>query len=232
MDQYERGGDMKQFLKAIGIGICIGTILLILRGIFDIDWDLFIGVIWIAAIFIVLGTVLVNVLYMLPYQRKIKEIVPLLDDGKTEQYISRMEELLRNAKGRNLRNVLRINIAAGYIQAKQYHTAIDILEAIQERQLIGSAVKLCYRINLCTGYFYSNQYEQAMRCYQDSRNIFTRWRSNKTYGGYIAELDILAAIQRGQYEQAKELLDTAQRSWKETRQQEAFEEIRHTLEQR
>jgi tetratricopeptide (TPR) repeat protein len=92
-------------------------------------------------------------------------------------------------------------------------------------------VQLCYRINLSTGYFYSGRYEQAMACYDASENIFEKYRNDKIYGGYIAELDILAAIQSGQYEQAAALLDAAAQEWREPRLQEAFGVIRQTLDQ-
>jgi tetratricopeptide (TPR) repeat protein len=165
------------------------------------------------------------------YQRKIQRIVPLLADGRPEEYIAQMDALLQTARGRNLHNVLLINLSAGYFTAKQYETAIEILEPLEKERLVGYSVKLCHRINLCTNYFYAGRCEQALAYYQSNQKLFAQYQNHKLYGGHIAEIDILAAIQCGQYEQAKTLLAEAKRTWTDPLLQEAFAAIEKTLDE-
>jgi tetratricopeptide (TPR) repeat protein len=152
-----------------------------------------------------------------------QSIVPLLAAGKPEEYIAQMEALLQIAKGRNLHNVLLVNLSAGYFTAKQYEKAIEILEPLENERLVDYSVKLCHRINLCTNYFYAGRGEQALAYYQSNQKLFSQHRNHRLYGGHIAELDILAAIQCGQYEQAKALLADAKRTWTDPLLQEAFD---------
>ena len=69
---------------------------------------------WIASITLVLGAVLINLCYSLIYFNKSKKIIKLLSEEKPQEYIAGIENLLKTAKGKNLRNILELNLAAGY----------------------------------------------------------------------------------------------------------------------
>ena len=158
-----------------------------------------------------------------------KKLVPLLEAQKPHEYVAGVEKLLETAKGNNLRKILQMNLAAGYIDLKQFDKATELLEGISEKGLAGSAVKTVYRLNLCTCYFQSARREKALELYNNSQAIFEPQRNGKLYGGNIAIVDMLAAIQGEQYDQAEQLLDKARQTWDDPRFQEAFQEIEHTL---
>lgn len=220
---------MKRILKVVALGVCIGLAAVALQMALHIDRDVFLHWYWIVAAAAVVGAVLVNVLYNIFYQQKMKKLIPLLEARKPQEYIAGVEKLLKTAKGQNLRKILTMNLSAGYIDLKQFDEAIKLLEGISEKGLAGSAVKTVYRLNLCTCYFQSGRGEEALELYNDSRKIFGPQRGGKLYGGNIAILDMLAAIQEEQYSRAEELLGQARQAWNDRRFQEAFQEIEDTL---
>lgn len=220
---------MKRILKVVALGVCIGLLLGVFKGAFQIDDDVFNRWYWITAAAVVLGAVLINVLYNTFYQQKMKKLIPLLEAKRPQEYVARVEQLLETAKGQSLRKILTMNLTAGYIDLKQFDKAIELLEGISDKKLVGSAVKTVYRLNLCTCYFQSGRGEQALALYNDSQAIFEPQRNGRLYGGDIAILDMLAAIQREQYSQAEELLDQARQTWSDPRFQEAFQEVEDTL---
>lgn len=220
---------MKRILKVVAVGVCIGLLLGVLKGALHIDDEVFDRWYWTIGAVVVLGAVLVNVLYNVAYQQKMKKLIPLLEAQRPREYIAGVEKLLETAKGENLKKILKMNLAAGYIDLKQFDKAIELLEGISEKGLAGSAVKTVYRLNLCTCYFQSGQGEKALALYRDSQAIFDSQRNGGLYAGNIAILDMLAAIQEERYGRAEELLAGARQTWTDPRFQEAFQEIEHTL---
>lgn len=220
---------MKRLLKVVAIGVCIGLFLGVLKGAFQIDDDVFYLWYWGIGVAVILGAVLVNVLYNISYQRRMKKLIPLLEGKRPREYVAGVERLLETAKGENLKKILKMNLAAGYIDLKEFDRAIELLEGISDKGLVGSAVKTVYRLNLCTCYFQSARGEKALELYNDSQKIFEPQRGGKLYGGNIAILDMLAAIQSKEYAQADQMLNQARQTWSAPRFQEAFQEIEDTL---
>ena len=190
-------GMLKRIIKIAVFGVCLGLILVIIQNVFQIDEGVFMHGYWIAAPGIVLAAVLFNIVYNTSYQRKMLKAKALLDEGRAQEYIAETEKLLQTAKGENLRNILGLNLAAGYMEMKEFGTAIGMLEELRERHLPSGAVKMILNLNLCVSYFYDAQYEKAVELYDRERKVFDRYRNDKRYGGNIAALDALAAERRG-----------------------------------
>ena len=197
--------------------------------ILQIDKAVFMTGYWIAALVVLTGVLLVNILYNVSYQRRMKQIAPLLEAGKPQEYIEGVEQLLKTAKGQSLKTILTMNLYAGYIDLKEFDKAIELLERISDKKLVGTAVKTVYRLNLCTCYFNTDQGEKALALYHDSQKVFEPQRGGKLYGGNIAILDMLAAIQGKEYDRAEALLDQARQTWPDRRFQAAFQEVANTL---
>ena len=149
----------------------------------------------------------------------------MLSEEKPQEYIDGIENLLKTAKGKTLRNILELNLAAGYIEVKQFDIAIPILEKLPHERLRGSSVNVVHKINLCLSYFETAQYEKAITVYNENQGLFQQYRHHKIYSGNIAILDIIAAIINEQYNQAEELLDTAKKMYDDPRLQKSFREI-------
>lgn len=215
----------KIVLKIAAVGICLGLALALIRQVFLINQAAFMRVYWIAAPVIVAGAALASASYYVSYQKKMRRITALLDEGKAEEYIAGMEKMLETAKGQNLRNILKLNLTAGYIDEKQYDVAGHILEGLAGKYLAGSLEEAVRRLNLCMCYFYDAQYETAMELYNGSREIFGQYRDDEIYGGNIAAVEIFAEIINGRYKHAGQLLEMARKSWTDTRPQKVFQEL-------
>lgn len=216
---------MKRAAFIVLSGVCFGLILLLLKISFGIDDEIFMRGYWTAAIVIVIGAVLVNLCYNLFYFNRVKKIAKLMSEEKPQEYIDGIEKLLRHAKGKTLRNLLELNLAAGYIEIKQFDIAIPMLEKLSHERLRGSSVNAVLKINLCMSYFETAQYEKALTVYNENQSLFQQFRHHKNYGGNIAILDVIAAIINEQYAQAEELLDAARKMYDDARLQKSFQEI-------
>ena len=177
-----------------------------------------------------LGVFLINLLYILPYYERMKRASQLLEKDKAEEYISEIEGLLNTAKGESLRNSLKVNLSAGYIEAGQYSAAISILENLSEKGKLPSSLKTPVYLNLCTSYLHLEQSDKAIALYHQSHDLFAKYKNSKEYGGNILVLDINIAIQEKRYEEASHMLDIAQKAYSGPRFQKAFQEIANILE--
>ena len=221
---------MMRIGKAVFFGVCLGLVLVLIQSSFQIQEDVFMQGYWIAAIVVVLGMLIINISYNLYYIGKVKKLLNLLYAGESRRYIEGMEALLKTAMGKTLRGTLELNLAAGYMEEKDYGTAISLLEAVDPRQLRVDSARVVRAINLCESYFLAGQTEKAQTLYDSSRPLFTKFRTGKAYGGNIAIVDVLEEISRGEFEQAKALLDKAKSTYEEPYLQKAYEEIGAILE--
>lgn len=185
---------------------------------------------YIAAIVIVIGAVLFNILYNRYYFKKVRVLSEQLLEEKPQAYIEGMQALLKTAKGRYLQNTLRLNLTAGYMEQKRFKEAIEILEGLSEKQRKGAVVNVVYCINLFICYFETNQYEKATALYQANVQLFQKFRGGKSYGANIAILDTLMAIMKKDYQEAEDLLEKAKQTYDAPPFQKAFQEISGKLE--
>ena len=212
------------------MGVCLGLVLVLIQNSFQIPEDVFMQGYWIGAIVVVLGMLVINISYNLYYIGKVKKLLNLLYGGEARGYIEGMEALLKTAKGKTLRSTLELNLAAGYMEEKDYGTAISLLEAVDPKQLRVDSARVVRAINLCESYFLAGKREKAQALYDSNRRLFAKFRTGKLYGGSIAIVDVLEEISLGEFEQAKILLDKAKSTYKEAYLQKAYEEIGAILE--
>ncbi len=219
---------MKRYITVVIIGVCIGILLLIIKETLNIDGGIFWKFYIIGGVAVVLGAVLFNVLYTNKYQTKMKKALSLLEEGKTQEYINIVQELLKNAKSKNLKTYFKLNLTAGYCKLKQFDKAIEILEELQNQPLKSSFDIVC-RLNLCICYFYTSQNSKAMKLYNSSQKYFEPFKKSDYYGGSLAIIDIFAYIQNGQLEKAKELLKTVRKKWDNPNLYEDYDYVENLL---
>ena len=213
---------MKRIMKIFIIGVCIGIVALLIQKSFHIDEDVFMRGYYIAAIVIVIGAVLFNILYNRYYFKKVRVLSEQLLEEKPQAYIEGIQTLLKTAKGRYLQNTLRLNLTAGYMEQK--------LEGVSEKQRKGAVVNVVYCINLFICYFETNQYEKATALYQANTQLLQKFRGGKSYGANIAILDTLMTIMKKDYQEAEDLLEKAKQIYDAPPFQKAFQEISGKLE--
>lgn len=180
---------MKRVKAVIVVGICLGIVLLAVQTGMGIDSDVFMRNYWMAAPFLVIGTVVIYVGYQVYYQRKMQKLAGLLAQGKAKEYVDEMLKLRESARGKDLRNVIDLNLAAGYVESKQYGAAVMILESLREEDIGNENLRVVYCINLCMSYFESGRKEKARKLYGENRELFEKYRGGKMYGECIGKLD-------------------------------------------
>lgn len=222
---------MKHFCKVVAAGIVLGLLLAAVRELFQMDEAAFIHFYLVAGIAVVAGAALLNLLYTGKYQKRMRQALALLEEGRAREYTEAVENLLASARGRALRNLLQLNLSAGYCEQKQFDRAIGVLEELSGERLWGM-MKAVHRLNLSLCYFYTRQGEKALALYSESRESFSRFRGNPALGGNLAVLDMFAAIECGRYDEAGGLLESARKSWDNPRLQEDYRYIEDLLKER
>lgn len=221
---------MKRVLKILALGMGLGLGCVLLQQGLNMDATTFLKGYWMVALAILAGAVLLNVLYNLFYFHKAKSLAIQLEEGHPQVFVAGMEQLLRTAKGRRLREMLTLNLAAGYVETQQFDRAIPMLEALGHQQRQNSTLAVTRCINLCLSYFETGQYQKALELYQTQQPLLDTFRRHPTYGPHIALLDVVAALAQEDYPQAEALLHTAAQTQTTPRIQTALDKLSHTME--
>lgn len=220
---------MKYFLKVIGAGVCIGILLAVVKIVFQIDDAVFRRAYWIVGTVVILGAMLLSVLYTSRCNKRLRAAIVHYEKGETDIYMGEIEDMLRTAKGRTVRNTLKIDLSSGYYAKGEYDKAIGILEEMSHEPLPGM-LKMAVRLNLCLCYFRISRNDKALELYHAGEKEFARYRKNENCCGDFALLDMLAAIAEGRYSEAEELLAHARQTWDSPRLQKEYRMVEETLE--
>lgn len=89
---------MKRIMKIFIFGVCIGIAALIIQKSFHINEDVFMRGYCIAAIVIVIGAVLFNMLYNRYYFKKVRALSEQFLEEKPQEYIDGIQALLKTAR--------------------------------------------------------------------------------------------------------------------------------------
>lgn len=222
---------MKKILRVVFWGVLTGLLLLFVKIRSGISEEHFWKFYVIGGIIVIAGALLFNILYTLHYQRRMRQLVQLFDEGRIQEYTETLERLCESVRGRFLKRYFRLNLSAGYCALKRFAEAEKILEELESAGLKGE-LEAVRRINLCECRFYMAKSERALELYKESLKYFAPCREDKRLGGSIAELDVLAAITRGDREEAEELLRRSMDIWKDVRFQENYVRLRNLLEEK
>lgn len=179
---------MKRIMKIFIIGVCIGIVALLIQKSFHIDEDVFMRGYYIAAIVIVIGAVLFNILYNRYYFKKVRVLSEQLLEEKPQAYIEGIQTLLKTAKGRYLQNTLRLNLTAGYMEQKRFKEAIEILEGLSEKQRKGAVVNVVYCINLSFVILKPINMKKQLRYIRQIRSSFRSFGEGKAMAPILRSL--------------------------------------------
>ena len=210
--------------RTLAIGVALGISLGFITSVLDIDKDVFMKYYIVVAILIVAGVFLYNYLYIRKHNQEMSQAINLLNEGKTEEYMVRVSELERKVKGKALKNLMRLNLTAGYCDLKEYEKALEILESLRKEKLKGD-VELVWRLNTCLCYFYTGRTKEAMQLYNESKALFTSSKKKGLHVPNIAILDMFAMIEDGRKKEARQYLDFAREKWPQMRLEEDYRMI-------
>ena len=187
---------MKRLWKIIAIGVCIGLVSVVLQKALHIDRDVFLRWYWVTAAAVVLGAVLVNVVYNVFYQKKMQRLVPLLEAQKPREYIAGVEQLLKTAKGQNLRNILMMNLCTCYFQTGQGEKALMLYrdsQSIFEPQRKGGLYSGNIAILDILAAIQNKEYSQAEQLLDEARQ---RWEAPRFQEAFQEIEGTLAEIKK------------------------------------
>lgn len=217
--------------RTLASGVALGIALGFITSVLDIDKDVFLKYYIVVAILIVVGVFLYNLLYIRKHNQEMNQAINLLNEGKTEEYMDRVSELERKVKGKALKNLMRLNLTAGYCDLKEYDKALEILENLRKEKLKGD-VELVWRLNTCLCYFYTGRTKEAMQLYNESKAFFSSSKKKGLHVPNIAILDMLAMIENGRKKEARQYLEFAREKWPQMRLEEDYRMIDELLNAR
>ena len=217
--------------RTLASGVFLGIALGFITSALEIDKDVFLKYYIVVAVLIVVGVFLYNLLYIRKHNQAMNQAINLLNEGKTEEYMDRVSELERKVKGKALKNLMRLNLTAGYCDLKEYDKALDILESLKKEKLKGD-VELVWRLNTCLCYFYTGRKKEAMQLYNESKALFSASKKKGLHVPNIAILDMLAMIEDGRKKEARQYLEFAKEKWPQMRLEEDYRMIDERLKAR
>ena len=221
---------MKRMRFILGLGLLIGLVLTGVRILFDIDKDTFMSYYWVVGTILVIAAAGIYALRTSKSTKEMNKAIRLLNEGRAEEYIAIVEKLERNAKTTAMRNLLRLNLTAGYCDLQEYDQAIAILEHLG-REKLNKEMELVRRLNLCACYFYNEQTEEAMALYEENRDLFEETKQKGKHQINLILLDMFTKLELGEYDEVRTILKETKKQWEGPRLEKDFRKIEARLKE-
>lgn len=213
------------FKRVLSLGLIIGIILLILQIVFKIDSSKLMSYYWKIGVAIILLLAIINTIYFVVFSVILKKKLQLFYEGKYDQYNREMEKILQRAKGENLKNIIRINLSAGYIGNNEYESAKEVLDKVELLRLRDEKLRLVYSINRCVCDFKLENYEKFKEDYMANQELFKKYETEQGYAESIAQLEITKCIVEKDFSNARELLYKTRDKYKDSKIKEDYSEL-------
>ncbi len=188
-------------------GVALGLSLLFIEIFFKVPVNEYLENYWYVGIFIVLAVAIIEVVISLLFSKKLLNITKTIyNDDNGEGFILENQRLLEKTRGKVQKNLIRINISAGYSYMRDFESAKAVLEQCDLDNLSGINLTI-HSINLAFSNFKLNEPDRAIKIMDACRDKLQKFEQHKTLGGSIATLYILEHIAEGRNEEAKALLE-------------------------
>lgn len=220
-----------KIIKLVGLGIILGVVMSIIQIIFKIDSKLFFSYYWKFSLLFLLLVVLINVVYFVIMAKKIDNMLKLYNEGRYQEYITEMEKILEKAKGTQLKNMIRINLSAGYLKNNEYEKSLNVLDSIVEKKLNNQQqLEFAYWNNKCETYFGLKDYQKFEEIYNLKLSLFEKFQDNDYHQQSVLELKLLNYIVKEQFEEARDLLQELRNKFSDSKNQKFYAEIEKNIE--
>jgi len=214
---------IKRVRNIIIFGSLFGGILLLLRFVFKLSEEMVWKYYIIASVIIIAGAMIINITWQMKLMKKIKSLAKLLkEEESTDKFIEENEKLLHKLKSNYNRNIININLSAGYCAKGDYETAKSILMSISLKHLKG-VNKVVYYVNLAYIHFRLEENQKALSILELQKKDFACFEKSSSLGGSIAILRIFQYIVQNQLEEANNSLNMARKKWTDKRLLEDWE---------
>ncbi len=220
----------KRIFTIIGLSIILGLVLLIIQLGFNIEFETLMSYYWKIALLFLLLILIFNFIYMMYYADKIKKALVLLNEGKNQEYIAEMETILQKIKVKEYRDLIKINLSAGYINNKEYEKSLNILNSVAEKQIRNEQLKLVYWINKAISYFRIGDFDSCKEIYNQQKVFFEKYQDDDNYGESIGQIEVLHALVEEDLIKAEQLLQNLKAKWNTATQQKNYDELERIIE--
>lgn len=218
--------------KIILYSILLGILLLIVKNVFNIEEGVLLSYYWKIALVVLVLIIIGNIAYFKYYANKHDKLLPLFNQGQYSQYIEQVESMLSKIKGETLKDHIKLNLAAAYMEERDHKKGQNILKEINQKNLRDDLPKMVYWLNTSVAHFRLNEKEEFNNIYNSKKPLIDKFKDNERYASNIAILDICNLILNEDLKEAKMLLDQALLKYTDDKNQKELKEISQILEAR
>ena len=140
--------------------------------------------------------------------------------------------MLSKIKGETLKDHIKLNLAAAYIEEGDHEKGQYILNEINQKNLRDDLPKMVYWLNTSVAHFRLNEKEEFNNIYNSKKTLIDKFKDNELYASNIAILDICNLIINEDLKEAKMLLDQALLKYTDDKNQKELKEISQIIEAR
>lgn len=222
---------MKRFIRIIGIGIPLGIVLIVIKNVMNIEDDVFWKQYMIVGALVIVGAVIINCIYQIKFVKKLNKITKLItEDDNIDLFFEKIEKLLTKCKSNYNRSLLLINLSYGYAKKEQYAKGLEVLESIEPKRVKGIN-KIIFYLNMSCFHFHLGNYEDVISITEKNSKEFSKFKNNPHLGWNIASNNIYFYIAKGEFEEAKKLIEEAKEKWNGKKEmQEEWEMLNQVLD--
>ena len=111
---------MKRFLSILVMGIVYASILLVCEIGLGLNGRQIFVIYIVSSVIIFVGAILFNLIYNVVYIKKIQKLLSLLDEGKFDECIDKLNAIEKTTKSKYIKNMAKLNMAFAIMKKKDY----------------------------------------------------------------------------------------------------------------
>lgn len=223
---------MKKVYKVLAAGIGLGLLITILSIAFKWEEDKVLYYYWRIGFVILLIILIVNTCYYFYKVKQIKKLMKLFEEEKYQSFVDQMEKLIAKTKVKTIKNIMKLNLGAGYIELKDPKKTLEIYKTLDPKKLSSKELKLVYWLNTMVSYFRLEDYKNFKIAYKDNGEILKAFENNKNYSNSIQEVYILKAILDEDLDQAREKLEELKNKSTKAKSKDDYENLEKLINEK
>lgn len=197
---------MKRIIKVVIAGLVLGLGLLILSLALGIDEEVFLHYYWRMGLGLIVLVALINTGYYFYKVKELKPVMALYEDMEYAKFVEEMERLIPGVKNKSLKNIMKLNLGAGYLETDQADKLVDFYGSMNTKDLRTKDLKFVYWLNLAIAYFKLEDREGFDQVLRDHKDIFAAYQDHKEYGESLAQVYLMEEIFQEKFDKARRRL--------------------------